>query len=242
MNSFFILGRYNTKIKVLVILFNGHVKKAKLIVCVLFKTKLFFIFVFFLVTESWAIPICEDTLTLVNTPYTLVIRKTAHQTEKAGDILAVSMPLSVMLFTAAYETGTEGLSNFTLAFILSQAEVAGLKAIVHKRRPNGVCCNSFPSGHASSAFVAAAFVHARYQSMWSIPMYLLAGYVGYSRFYADKHYREDVAAGALIGVANAFLVTKAYNVESTGHLFEKNWRVSWNTIQRHTAVRVSALF
>ena len=85
-----------------------------------------------------------------------------------------------------------------------------LKYGIDKTRPNGDCCESFPSGHTSIAFSGATFLAQRYGHKMVIPAYIMASFVGYSRVYADKHYWEDVLAGAAIGYGLTSLCTKEY--------------------------------
>ena len=59
---------------------------------------------------------------------------------------------------------------------------------------------SFPSGHATTAFAAAAVVGALYPRL-RIPVYGLAALVGLSRVYLGVHYTLDVLAGAALGIA-----------------------------------------
>lgn len=59
--------------------------------------------------------------------------------------------------------------------------------------------SSFPSGHASAAFTAAA-VLSRGSNLWPV-YYSLAAVVSSSRVYVKIHHASDVVAGAAIGVA-----------------------------------------
>jgi undecaprenyl-diphosphatase len=57
---------------------------------------------------------------------------------------------------------------------------------------------SFPSGHATTTFAAAAAI-AVLVPRWRVPAFALAALVGFSRIYLGVHYTLDVATGALLG-------------------------------------------
>lgn len=62
--------------------------------------------------------------------------------------------------------------------------------------------DSFPSGHATSAFaVATAFVRLYPRLRW--PLYAFATCVALGRVYLDHHYCSDILAGVMIGVTVA---------------------------------------
>jgi hypothetical protein len=131
-----------------------------------------------------------------------------NSTEKMGDDLQLLILVSGLGSTIFYEEGNEGTLQFFKSFAVSQLATEGLKASIDKRRPNGNCCNSFPSGHSSKAFMGASFIYKRYGWEYAIPAYIAATYVGYSRTDADKHYVEDVVAGAFIGMLSSFYFTE----------------------------------
>jgi undecaprenyl-diphosphatase len=58
--------------------------------------------------------------------------------------------------------------------------------------------HSFPSGHATVSF-ACATVLALAVPRLSLPLYLLAALISFSRVYVGVHYPFDVLAGALLG-------------------------------------------
>jgi membrane-associated phospholipid phosphatase len=60
------------------------------------------------------------------------------------------------------------------------------------------------------AFQGATFIHKRYGKKYSIPAFIGAAFVGYSRVEADKHYTEDVLAGAAIGICSSLYFTRPY--------------------------------
>ena len=91
------------------------------------------------------------------------------------------------------------------AQILTQSFVYGIKYVGQRDRPNGDCC-AFPSGHAASAFAAAAVVerHFGYRASW--PALVGASYVAISRLVDDRHFLSDVVFGAALGEATGWTI------------------------------------
>lgn len=91
------------------------------------------------------------------------------------------------------------------AQIVTQSIVQGIKYTVQRDRPTGECC-AFPSGHAASAFAAAAVVerHFGYRGWW--PVLLGATYVATSRLVDNRHFLSDVVFGAAVGEATGWTV------------------------------------
>lgn len=83
----------------------------------------------------------------------------------------------------------------------------GLKEIFPERRPDGSDRKSFPSGHTSVSFAAAASLYNREGKAVGIPALAVASLVGVARIEADKHFYYDVLVGAGIGLATGFLIT-----------------------------------
>jgi len=73
--------------------------------------------------------------------------------------------------------------------------------------------SSFPSGHASSAFFAAALLR-RGSTLWLY--YPLAVVVASSRVHVRIHYASDVVGGALLGAALGELARRAFPVWGSG--------------------------
>jgi membrane-associated phospholipid phosphatase len=97
-----------------------------------------------------------------------------------------------------------GLSNMT-GTIITQS----LKRITNRQRPDGSDNRSFPSGHTTTAFIAAELLHQEYghRSVWySIAGYGTAAVTGYLRLYNNKHWLGDVLAGAAVGMASTRLM------------------------------------
>jgi len=134
----------------------------------------------------------------------------AADVEDAGDVVSVLLPLAG-IGTALVRHDREGQVQFLESFATNAVVTAGLKRAVNKTRPDGDCCNSFPSSHTSFAFMGASFLQRRYGRKFAIPAYAAAVFVGYSRVAADRHYVEDVLAGAAIGYASSYFFTTKYD-------------------------------
>jgi membrane-associated phospholipid phosphatase len=142
-------------------------------------------------------------------------RGLARFTQRLGDPRIVGPAL-----LAGYVTGRiTGLPNFSAA----SARVAGatlgaavlcdgLKLVVGRARPDaapgdpdefqpfGRLDSSFPSGHTTVAFAAAAAIDAESEARWvSWVVYPAAAAVGWARVREDQHWLSDVAAGAALG-------------------------------------------
>ena len=134
----------------------------------------------------------------------------------AGSILQVGIPLGALALTwvldpidepNAGETANSPMllmggtprHDLLLAVGRTWAATAALKYSINETRPNGES-RSFPSGHTSIAFTGAEFIRKEYGWRWAAPAYVAAGFVGWSRVEAKKHYAHDVVAGAVLGV------------------------------------------
>ena len=95
--------------------------------------------------------------------------------------------------------------------VLASLAAAGLKEVFDRERPPladpdvdplvGLPSSpSFPSGHAATAFAAAALVGALRPRL-RVPLYAVAALVALSRVYLGVHYWLDVIAGAALGIA-----------------------------------------
>lgn len=97
-----------------------------------------------------------------------------------------------------------GLSNVAAGVV-----VQSMKRIVQRERPYGNEFKSFPSGHTSTAFVAAEFLHQEYGhlSPWiSVAGYTTAAATGYMRLYNNQHWLSDVLAGAALGMISTKMI------------------------------------
>jgi len=77
---------------------------------------------------------------------------------------------------------------------------------------------SFPSGHTTEAFAFAVALCYTYPKWYTIiPSMLWAIAVGYSRMSLGVHFPSDVLAGALIGIASAYLCTRVFRNYRIAH-------------------------
>ncbi|WP_070158143.1 phosphatase PAP2 family protein [Sphingobium phenoxybenzoativorans] len=87
----------------------------------------------------------------------------------------------------------------------------GMKEAFPEWRPDRSDRKSFPSGHTSTAFAAAATLQNRYGWEVGLPAHLAAAFVGFSRVQADRHHWYDVVAGAALGEVTGLLITSKQN-------------------------------
>ncbi len=156
------------------------------------------------------------------------------------DVQYVADPGSIVIGVAMYGAGRLagwrdvadlGLHG-TEAVVVSGAFTALIKAFAGRARPylsadtnahdfkfargfgkNGY--NSFPSGHTSAAFAAAAAVTSESQRWWPAGTWIVAGtmyggatLVGASRMYNNAHWASDVVLGAAIGTFSGIKVVR----------------------------------
>lgn len=132
-----------------------------------------------------------------------------------GDILQIALPAGAGISTIIL-WDEEGVWQFVGSYGTTIALTYGLKFIVNKPRPEGATDgHAFPSGHTSSAFSGASFIHRRYGWAYGAPAYALAGFVAYSRLegYNDRHDGWDILGGAIIGIGSTYIFTTPYQRE-----------------------------
>ncbi len=121
--------------------------------------------------------------------------------EKTGDIVQLALPAGAFAITCI---DGDSYENFLYSMIATQVITHTVKRTINRQRPNGGDY-SFPSGHTSCAFQAASFLYYKYGWEVGVPSLALAGFVGWSRYYANKHYISDILAGAAIGVFMSYI-------------------------------------
>lgn len=114
---------------------------------------------------------------------------------------AIRLALSLLVESAVINGGIKSLFRRTRP-VWEQERTHTL------RRPRS---SSFPSGHATSGFMAATLLadgRRRQQPLW----YALAGVVAASRVHVRIHHASDVVAGAAIGLGTGALVRRLWPV------------------------------
>lgn len=82
------------------------------------------------------------------------------------------------------------------------------EGFIHTRRLRQPRTSSFPSGHATSAFSAAALL-SEDDALWPL-YYVIAALVASSRVYVKMHHASDVIAGAALGAVMGRAARKAF--------------------------------
>jgi len=106
--------------------------------------------------------------------------------------------------------GVKGKNNFldrSLIYVVSLSLAAATNGIIKRStdvlRPDGSDYLSFPSNHATFAFISATFLHMEYkdQSIWyGIAGYSIATATGVLRMLNNEHWMSDILVGAGIGI------------------------------------------
>ena len=146
--------------------------------------------------------------------------------EKASNYLLDTSIAGAALTALATPSGSDPASKLKGLGVEGSAGAATaaltelLKIGVGRERPDGSNANSFPSGHSSGAFAAAAVAE---ENVESLPLsnverislrtgfVVLASGTAWARVEAKKHFPTDVLAGAALGnfvslfIHNAFL-------------------------------------
>jgi hypothetical protein len=125
--------------------------------------------------------------------------------------------------------GVKGKSNFvdrtlmlTMSSLIGNGIVSSVKNLSGVIRPDSSNGLSFPSGHTAQAFIAAEFMRQEYKHLshwYGIAAYTVAAGTGFLRMYNNKHWFNDVIAGAGVGILSTRLSYWLY--PKMKHLFVK---------------------
>lgn len=159
------------------------------------------------------------------------------------------------------EVGLRG----TEALLIGAAAGSGMKYFFGRARPfvdttgpnpddwqigrgwkRGSRYQSFPSGHSTAAFAAAAAVSAETSRWWPAATYLLIGpamyggaaAVGLSRMYNNRHWASDVIMGAAIGTFAGIKVVR-YHRDNPDNRFDNFLlNATWTPADGHIAFSI----
>ena len=160
--------------------------------------------------------------------------------EAATSVEYITTPGSFIIGGSLYVIGTvtkhRGIQDLgwhgTEAVLMGSAITSVLKGVLGRSRPDAApdmrpsdfqlgegfrtkSRQSFPSGHTTTAFAAAAAVTSEVDRMWpkytwyvGPVLYAGAALVGVSRMYHNRHWASDVALGAGIGTFSGLKVVR----------------------------------
>jgi undecaprenyl-diphosphatase len=142
-----------------------------------------------------------------------------------GDFSLLWHLLSLGRVVADPSSEREAIRMATALAVESVAVNVGVKSMFRRERPTWVDdrphdlrrprSSSFPSGHATSGFLAAGLLVAgrpRQRALW----FGLAGVVAASRIHVRIHHASDVVGGALLGLSFGALVRRYWPVATKG--------------------------
>lgn len=97
----------------------------------------------------------------------------------------------------------ERVAVTTTAYAAMGIMVNATKIVVNEKRPDSGELNSFPSGHTATAFMGAELVREEYGIGYGIGAYTIATGIALIRLYNDRHWLNDIIAGAGVGILSA---------------------------------------
>lgn len=98
----------------------------------------------------------------------------------------------------------ERLLTTATSYIITSGIVKVLKICINNERPDHSDYDSFPSGHTAIAFMGAELMRQTYDNVaYGIAAYGFATGIAFCRLYNNKHWINDVIAGAGCGILSA---------------------------------------
>jgi hypothetical protein len=146
-----------------------------------------------------------------------VEHKPLGSSSKYGDLMGQLVPNAAYIggmLISSYAGSSLGYYRAELMFeatAYAALITTALKYTIREPRPyDGSVRNSFPSGHATTAFAFAGVVAAEHGWWYGAPAMGLATFVAYSRINDNQHHLQDVVAGGTIGLTCAYGVYYAH--------------------------------
>lgn len=122
--------------------------------------------------------------------------------------LPLAMELGLGFFASHQHNFTDRLLLTATGYAVMGATVQTMKCFTAERRPDSDGTNSFPSGHTATAFMGAELVRLEYGAGWAVAAYGIATLTATMRVVHDRHWFEDVVAGAGIGILSAHIARR----------------------------------
>ena len=122
----------------------------------------------------------------------------------------------------------ERIAIVATSYATMGALVRATKWVINEERPDSNKDNSFPSGHTATSFTGAELVRIEYGPVAGCYAYVLATSIAFMRLYNDRHWLNDVTAGAGFGILSARIGYWLLPIER--RIFK------WNQSQAATAV------
>ena len=137
-------------------------------------------------------------------------------------IASPAIPIGLISMGLATNNGDATIGGLQIGagIVLSAATTFAMKELFQRPRPydshpdilhpmGRESSYSFPSGHTSSAFATATSLSLQFRKWYiTVPAFLWATMVGYSRMYLGVHYPSDVVMGMIVGVTTAYMSYK----------------------------------
>lgn len=138
----------------------------------------------------------------------------------------------VYLFMSTKDNAVEEIFfNLFIALVLDLVVVCVLKMIVRRKRPNynkddmfvtiSVDKYSFPSGHATRAYMVTWFLlfHLKFAVPIRFLLRLWSNMVGLSRVMLGRHHISDVLVGFIVGYCEYYLIERAW--------YNRDWYITY---------------
>ncbi len=143
----------------------------------------------------------------------------------AANYSRLSMGAAALLAITGGQRGRRAaVTGLVSVAVVSASVNLGAKLLTRRERParedHGVIerrhitmpeSTSFPSGHSAAAFAFAEGVRHEWPAA-SVPLYLLAATVAYSRVHTGVHYPGDVLVGSALGLGLAGATARALDL------------------------------
>lgn len=164
-----------------------------------------------------------------------VWQERAHKHFGADDFTFAAPVIAVYALNLAGVKGKHKFFDRTalygMSYLIGTSVVGAVKRMSGVVRPDSSNFKSFPSGHTAQAFIAAEFMRQEYKdrSAWyGIAAYAVAAGTGYLRMYNNKHWFNDVLAGAGVGILSTRVSYWLY--PKIKNLFVKDRQQEINTV------------